>query len=201
MNDKPFAEQIRDITRSLHDQHNTAMKLFLAEASKILEAVRKSEEDIAAERAAFKLERQAMGRERSNLRDAAVTAERREAQVQHELTEANDEIARLLAQLNIIHDATERGQQGAQIARRLSDNQPAFSPLPELPQGHKGYVYQSVLADAVTNYRNLEEPDPLAALAELAKDHRSIIDTKKLEAEIPVVSVTPEARELASAGT
>ncbi len=211
MTDKTFSERFRDLAQSLHDQNTSAMKLFLKDASRIMEEFRQVEEGIAADRMAWDQEKSGWGREKNLLQSAARAAEQREGKVQDqielerrrhadEMQQASDEISRLRGLVDVADNAFQAAKEGTNADRRLSRGLPAFSPLPELPQagGHKGYVYQSVLSDAVGSMKTITAMDD--ALGKLAGKYPPI-DTKKLEAEIPVVSVTPEARALASAGT
>src|SRR6185295_8094187 len=128
--------------KSISEQLRDELEAFLRKAAPILVRAQKIEDEMLAAQAEWESERKAWGKERSLLRDAALTAERRESSVQRELDVANDEISRLLAQLNIIADATERGASGAKISRRLQDGLPAFEASlgasNGIPGAHKG---------------------------------------------------------------
>ena len=149
MNNEPqtIGEQIRSIAED-----------FLRRMAPVIQQAQRVEDEMIAEKTAWEGERRAWAKERTLLRDSAIIAERRESTVQKDLSEANDEIARLLAQLNIIADATERGTVGAKIQRRLQDGLPGFETAVEpsnRPVATKGEPYLSISADIEESVRVL----------------------------------------------
>lgn len=221
MTEKSYAERIRSAVQSLHDQNTTAIKLCLKAVWEILGDVKDEQDAIAADRAQWEQERASWIREKNLLQSAARAAEHREGKIQDqlelerrrhadEMQQASDEISRLRGVIDISAGALQSAQEGASVERRIASGLPAFQmPVATPNRPERGYVYASIRQDLAENASALLASDnqynpfnPLPALAELAKDHRPVVvDTAKRSKDIPVVQVTPEARELAGAGT